>query len=550
MRIATAPLRLVALVSLAVAMAAGSCANTEPVPMLAEPSAPAVTPAVATIKRLTRSQYRNAVRDLLGDVAVPIALEPDAEVDGFLLLGGGTTSVSALGVERYESAAFDLASQALKDTAIAKALVPCAPADDTKADASCVDAFVRSFGRRAFRRPLTDEEAARYTSLATLAGDKLGSFRAGVEFALAGLLESPHFLFRVELGEPVPGAKNPEIRRYSSFEMASRLSFFLWGTTPDDALLDAAARGDLLADDGLAHEVDRMLMSSRARAGLRTFFEERFALYRLDDLVKDTTLFSSMSADLGPDAREETLSSIEEMVFDRDEPYPNLLTRRRTIVNRRLASLYGVPASSLDGFAPVTLPENGARAGLLGNASILALYSHSTATSSTLRGKFTRTALLCATIPPPPADVDTSLPEPSEVLPTLRDRMSEHVTNPVCASCHTFLDPIGLGLENFDAIGRFRQTEQDVLIDASGELDGTSFGDARGLGAAIAQHPDFPACLARHLYRFALGVTETDTDEPLIAWLTERFIADGQRVRPLLRRVVMSDGFRRVKEAP
>ncbi len=537
--------------SLAPALAlfvAAACA-AEDLPQLPELApAPSVIPAAVTVKRLTRSQYTSTIRELLGEVAVPIALEPDAEVDGFLALGGATTSISALGVERYESAAYDVAAQALDNDAIRARILPCEPADATQPDPACAEEVVRSFGLRAFRRPLGEEEIARYTDIAVLAAEKLGSFRDGVEFALAGLLQSPHFLLRVELGEPDPDA--PGRRRYSSYEMASRLAYFLWGTTPDDALLAAASKGELVTTAGLEREADRLLASPRARLGVRTFFEERFALHRLDDLVKDTSVFPSMSADLGPDAREETLASLEELVFDRDEPYPSLMTRRRTIVNRRLASLYGVPASSLDGFAPVTLAEDGPRRGLFGQASILALYSHSTATSSTLRGKFIRTALLCATIPPPPADVDTSLPEPSEVMPTLRDRMAEHVTNPVCASCHTFLDPIGLGLEQFDGLGRFRTTEQGATIDPTGELDGAKFQDARGLGEAVASHPDFAGCLTRHLYRYATGVRERDGDEPLIGWLTERFGASGLRIKPLLREIVLSEGFRFGTEAP
>jgi hypothetical protein len=165
-------------------------------------------------------------------------------------------------------------------------------------------------------------------------------------------------------------------------------------------------------------------------------------------------------------------------------------------------------------------------------------------TSATLRGKFVRTALLCHAVPPPPADVDTSLPEPSGDMPTLRDRVGEHLSNPDCAVCHNILDPIGLGLERFDGIGKFRLTENDVKIDPSGELDGEVWQSARELGEIISRHPSLPGCLTRHLYRYATGMSEDKADRPLIDELTRAFADARYRLVPLLRHIVLSDGFR------
>ncbi len=161
-----------------------------------------------------------------------------------------------------------------------------------------------------------------------------------------------------------------------------------------------------------------------------------------------------------------------------------------------------------------------------------------------------RTVLLCAHIPPPPVNVNTALPEPSDKLPTLRDRMKNHMLDPVCNSCHSFLDPIGLALERFDGIGKFRVREHDVLIDSSGNLDGVAFSDSRGLGQAIAAHPEFARCLARHLYRYAVSRSELAGEDELVDWLGETLKIDGFRLLPLLRRVALSDGFRYAKEAP
>ncbi len=523
----------------------GGCESPPATPVSPLPPAPDVAPSEAVIKRLTRSQYRQTVRDLLGDVAVPNALEPDTVSDGFLAVGASQTSISSLGVDRYESAAFDLAAQAMKPGAARDALVPCAPGGTI--DEACAKTFVASFGRRAFRRPLEGAELARYVALATNASKTLGNFHQGLEFALAGILQSPHFLFRIELGEPDAATGG---LRYSNWELATRLAYFLWNTTPDDALLDAAERGELTDDRSLERIVDAMVASPKTRRGVRNFFDERFGLFRLDDLVKDPSVFPQSSADLGPDAREAVLRTLEELVVDADGDAREMMTSRRAFVNRRLATLYEIPAPVIDGFGATLLPEHGERRGLLGQAGILALYAHATSSSSTLRGKFMRTVLLCGSIPPPPADVDTALPEPSPDLPTLRDRMRQHIEDPNCASCHQSMDPIGLGLETFDGIGRHRLTEQAVMIDTTGDLDGVAFEDPRDLGAAIAVHPEFTRCLSRHLYRYAVGKREQKGEEALIGWLRDALEHEGFRMLPLLKHIAMSDGLRRASEAP
>lgn len=519
--------------SLATGVALSACSTDEQVNKAPRPPIELGQSPVA-IKRLTHTQYHNAVHDLVGeDIAVPISLEPDLAVDGFLAVGAATTSISALGVERYESAAYDIAEQAMEPGDARDALVPCQPS------AACAKQFVETFGRRAFRRPLTEDEVTRYSAIADHAAATLGDFYDGLEFALAGLLISPNFLFRVEVGEQHDGRL-----RYTDHEMATRLAFFLWNTTPDDALLDAADAGELTDPELLAGHVDRMLADERLTEGVRNFFADRFALYALDDLVKDGSVFTETSPELGAFAREETLSTLAHLLLVEQADYRDVFTTRTTFLNRRLASLYGVPAPSLEGFVQTELPADGPRSGLLGHASLLALHAHPVSSSATLRGKFIRIAILCHSVPPPPADVDTSLPEPSEQMPTLRDRVGEHLQNPACATCHNILDPIGLGLEKFDGIGKYRLTENDQPIDASGELDGESWTDARGLGEVISRHPAIPGCLTRHLYRYATGITEDREDDALIAELTTAFVDARHRLRPLLAHVALSDGFR------
>ncbi|APR82423.1 Cellulose-binding domain protein [Minicystis rosea] len=507
----------------------------------------AIDPAPSTIHRLTRTQYTNALHDLLGkDIAVPTALEPDVEVAGFATVGGSIGSVSRRGVEQYETAALKVAEQAMMPGPAREALVGCTPSGP--ADAACAKSFLADFGRRAWRRALDDEEINRLSTLATTAGTTLGDFHQGLSFAVAALLQSPSFLYRVELGTPDP--KKPGVRRYTGYEMASRLSFFLWNSIPDAALLDAAESGGLDDDGGLSMEIDRLLDSPRLGEAMANFFTERFGLAQLDDLSKDSVVFPAMSAELGPAAREETLRLIHQILVEEGGDYRELFTTRRTFVDRKLASLYGVPAPSLDSFGEIELPEKGLRRGLLGHASLLTLYAHPTSSSATLRGKFVRKALLCATIPNPPANVNTALPDPKESGPTLRDRLTVHETQPFCASCHRPMDFIGLGLENFDGLGQVRQTENDALIDPSGDLDGTPFKTPVELGAALAEHPDLGPCLVRHLLRYASAAPETPGEDAELERLSYHFADQGYRLPYLLREIALSPAFRTATESP
>jgi hypothetical protein len=507
----------------------------------------AIDPAPATLHRLTRAQYANALHDLLGaGVVVPTALEPDVDAAGFATVGGSVGSVSRRGVEQYETAAIKVAEQAMMPGPARDALVGCAPGGAV--DAACARSFLGAFGRRAWRRPLAAEELDRVAGVATGAAMTLGDFHAGLGYGVAAILESPNFLYRVELGAPDPAI--PGMRRYTGHELASRLAFFLWNTTPDDALLDAADQGALDDDAGLAREVDRLLASPRARDAVKNFFLERFGLARLDDLSKDSIVFPAMSADLGPAAREETLRLVEQLLLVEDGDYRDLFTTRRTFVDRKLASLYGVPAPSLDSFGEVELPKGGMRRGLLGHASLLALYAHPTSSSATLRGKFVRKALLCATIPNPPANVNTALPDPKHAGPTLRDRLTVHESQSFCASCHKAMDLIGLGLENFDGLGQVRRTENGATIDASGDLDGAHFNGPVELGAAVSAHPDLGSCLARHLLRYASAAPETPGEDAEIKRLAYQFADQGYRLSFLLRAVALSPAFRTATESP
>jgi hypothetical protein len=516
------------------------CREAEDTGTAAVGPAPAVTPAQPALRRLTATQYDNAVTTLFGEgLVMPTSLEPDSEIVGLLSVGAAVNSVSAYGVELYESAAYLIAEQVTEDSAFRANYYPCEPTGP--ADGDCAARLVNAVGRTAWRRPLSAEEIDRLATIITAIGEAEGDFHVGAMYAIAAILQSPSFLYRAEHGEPDPD--DPDRRRLTDFEIATRLSFLLWNTLPDDELLLAAESGELMTSAGLEVQARRMLADERARDGVRNLFTELLRLYELDDLSKDPTVFTHASPDLGPSAREETLLLIEALLLEDDADFRELLTTQRTFVDRRLAALYSIAAPAEDGFGEVWLEKDGGRRGLLGHASVLALHAHATSTSATLRGKFVRTVLLCHEIPPPPGDVDTSIPEADAESPTLRERIASHLEEPACASCHQITDPIGLGLENFDGIGRWRDTENGAVIDASGDLDGATFSSAWQLGAAVARHDDLGRCMTGHVFQYTMGHPIEEGEEALVDWLSESFAGSGYSFQELLIQTILSESF-------
>ncbi len=509
--------------------------------------APAVQAGTPTLRRLTTTQYQATLVDLFGPtLIVPTALEPDVPVDGMVSIGAAVAGLSARGVEQYEDAAWDVAAQ-LVDPSVAERVYSCRGAGVV--DEACAREIVSGFGQRVYRRPLTPAEVDALVAVAASAGETFGSFDVGIQYAVGAMLQSPAFLYRVELGEPDPDA--PGARRYTSWEMASRLSYLLWQTMPDDALLDAAASGAVVTEAGLAEAVDRLLADPRARTGVRALFQDILQLGDdLDAVSKDPFVYNAWSVDLIASAREQTLREIEALVVDDDADWRSLLISQRTFVDRRLAALYGVEAPVIDGFGEVELPAAGGRRGLLGHASFLLLKSHATTTSVTRRGLYIQERLLCTDLPDPPAGLNTAIPEPSEDAPTMRDRVEVHLTVPECAACHELMDPLGLGLETFDGVGQWRTTENGVTIDASGALAGVPFADAWSLAQVVHDNPALSPCLALHIFEAATGRVPSAGEEEWMAWHTDGFADEGHRVRWLLRDLLLSPAFRQVGVVP
>ena len=500
------------------------------------------TPQSPVMQRLTREQYVNAIRDILGEeIVIAGGLEPDLASNGFLTVGAAASITSPRGVEQYEASATSIAAQAMSNAEVVDRIFNCEPAGEV--DDACARETLRTLGRRVYRRTLTSAELDRLTNIAAVAGDTVDDFYEGFSYALAAMLQSPNFLYRVEAGEADPAGG----RRYTSDEIASRLSFLLWNTTPDDELLDAAEDDALVTDAGLQQQALRLLSDELARDGVGNLFTEYLQLYELEHLSKDPTIFVHMSTEVGDFAREETLRLINDLVFDRDVDFREFYVADYTFINRKLAAIYNVPAPAREGFARAELDEAGGRRGFMGQLSFLALHSHPTNSSPTLRGRFIRETLLCGTVPPPPSNVDTSIPEPSPDARTLRDRLEQgHLNVPNCASCHLLMDPLGLGFENFDSLGRWRDTENDALIDASGDLDGEEFADAWEFGDLVANHRNLALCITRNVYRYASGRIESFEEARVVEGLAERFEKGGFQIQELLFGFIMSPGFRQV----
>jgi Protein of unknown function (DUF1592)/Protein of unknown function (DUF1588)/Protein of unknown function (DUF1595)/Protein of unknown function (DUF1585) len=502
-------------------------------------------PAPAVLPRLTAEQYRNSLALVLAPGLPAVALEPDTNPYLFFNIGATTTTLSELGTQLYEEAADEITQSIFDDPARRLALVGCEPAAPGD---QCVQGFLEDFGRRAYRRPLTPDELLRWQQVTVdLATPDAWE---GLRLAVAGMLQSPYFVYRVELGEPDP--ERPDRLRYTSHEMASRLSFLLWNTTPDDTLLDAAAAGDeLLTAEGLVAHAERMLADPRASAAIQGFFAQYFDLGRLDGIARDPTVYPMFSSTLPASMRTEVQLLVDDFVFRRDADFRGIFGTRNTFVNEELAMLYGVeaPGASPIAFVPVELPANGPRAGMLTLGAFLMMNAHETEPSPTRRGKYVRERVLCQTVMPPPDDVDTNIPEEAGEAQTLRERLEQHANNPACAGCHSFVDPPGYLFESFDSIGVFRTVDKDGYpIDSTGDLDGVPLGSATELGPLLAQDPRVGKCVVEQLFRHAQGRLETDAESDILADLDDHFAADGYRFKQLLLTLVTHEGFRTLAE--
>jgi hypothetical protein len=499
-----------------------------------------------TMRRLTAEQYRNAIEDAFGkSVEVSGRFEPDSRRDGLNALGASLVAVTPSGFEQYEAMARKIADQVTSPELRAD-ILPCEPAASDAADNGCTTQVIRQFGRVLLRRPMETGDIEARTALAEVATAEQQDFYAGLRLALISLMVTPDFLFRIEQADPAPLPDQPNRLVLTDLSLASKLSYFLWNRGPDEELLAAAERGELADQEKFALQVDRMLASDHLSDGVRAFFEDVFTFDLFDDLDKDVTHYPLFNNNLAADAREQTLRFIVDQLVTQQADYRSLFTSREIPMTRSLGPIYGVPVRSVEGWEDATVPAGQPRAGLLSHASFAMLFSHPGRSSPTLRGVFMREALLCQVIPEAPADVDFTqfVQDVATVHRTARDRLEVHSTQASCHKCHVLTDPIGLGLENLDGIGKFRAAENEAPIDASGDFDGVLFANASELGQAFADNELIGACLVQNLYRYAVGRTQTNGERPLLRHLEDTFIEQGQQLPGLMRHIATSEAFR------
>ena len=433
------------------------------------------------------------------------------------------------------------------DTPSRRRIFTCTPADAADAEAACATEILSTLARRAYRRPVTGADVAVLLQFFE-EGRSGADFDAGIEMALQRLLVSPEFLLRVERD---PEGRDPEGRDadwpylVSDLELASRLSFFLWSSLPDDALIDAAAAGTLREPAVLESHVRRMLADPRAESLVTNFAAQWLYLRNLTAVSPDFIVFPDFDETLRRALRRETELFFESIVRE-DRNALDLLTADYTFVNERLAKHYGLPGIYGSHFRRIALPPDSPRGGLLGHGSILAVTGYATRTSPVVRGKWVLENLLGTPPPPPPPNVPPLSEEKSDAVLSMRERMVEHRRNPVCASCHAQMDPVGLSLENFDAIGRWRTlTEGFAPIDASGSLpDGTTFDGVAGLRQALVSRADqFVRTLTEKLLTYGLGRAVEHYDQPAVRAVERAAARDDYRFSSIVLGIVNSTPF-------
>jgi hypothetical protein len=500
------------------------------------------------LARLSHKQWENTVKDLLRLSAVTnltsgfIAEPSRATFDN----NGGTLQIAAPQWTDYQRAAETLAERITKDAAaLARMLPPNLPAEG---DAR-VRAFMERFGLRAYRRPLTEAELTAHVDLFKKGADLVGSGDAwndGVHVVLATMLQSPHFLYRIEVGAgPATNGRVP----LDDYEVASRLSYALTGSMPDDMLFAAAAAKQLTTKDGVLAQAKRLLNTQAlVQATVEDFHAQLLHTSKYEFINKDEKRFPEWKSGLGRDMRDESRRFVRDVVFTQDKGLHELLTAPYSVVNQRLAPVYGLdPATFTATDARKVMLEGDKRAGLLTQLGFLAAHADAREPSTILRGAFVSLDLLCVEMPPPP-DEAAALPSPMGGK-TNRQRVEAHTEGPLCAGCHVpYINPAGFAFENFDALGRWRTTDNNLPVNAAGKMildgDERSFNGPVEFARLIASSRQAHECYARNWLEYLYGRDlDHKADAALIAEVGLRSLRGGASVKSLLLDLIATDAF-------
>ncbi len=488
-----------------------------------------------SIRRLSHSQYNATVRALLGDNSQPANRFPQEDFIHGFKNQAEAQGISPLQAEAYAKAAEQLAASAFRGGDLRGLLPGEAGANE------CAEAFVRQFGLRAFRRPLTASELRVYVRLFLQSAGPQANRLAGAQMVVETMLQSPNFLFRVQRGTS---------GTVSEYELASRLSYLLWDTMPTDELLHAAEQGRMSVPGQVEMLARQMLDDPRARIAMEEFLAQWLRFDRVLTATRDRRRYADFTTETATAMVEETRRLFNHLVWD-DRNFMEFFTADYTFVNADLARLYGLSQPETD-YALVRYPVDSGRSGVLGHGSFLVATSKPSETSPTERGLFVRNQFLGQEVPPPPPGVNTALPEITEDKPmTNRERLQIHLNSEACSSCHRLIDPIGFGFEQYNAVGGFEAQELSGSTNESGNaevgyirgIENSAFSTPKQLGDILANNQACQRCIVKQLFRYAFGRAETASDQPVIDDMLKQFRDSGFRFRELLIALVTSDLF-------
>jgi hypothetical protein len=511
----------------------GGGAGTTP-----DPGGGAITPADLSsrrVRRLTRAEYGNTLKDLLGvGKDYGAALPADAVVNGF------DNNADALAIDSLFADTTRLNAEEIAASFDVRNKVPCTDGE------ACARKFVQSFGAKALRRPVRDDEVESYAKL--YAATSSAGFESGIRAIVEAMLQSPSFLYKTELGAQAGGEY-----ALTAYEIASELSYLFWRTMPDDALFQAAASGELTKPEVVAREAARLFDSPRSRAMTDAFVEQWLEIDRLAQAEKDAKAYPEFNTGVRNDMRGETLAFFDAIARDGQGSLATLFNADYSYLTPALAQFYGVTigqGQAVNGF--VKTPTGASRGGILTHGSILTTEATPTAANPVRRGKLVRVRVLCQDVPPPPPGLLGKIPPLDPTKPN-RPRFAEHESNPSCAGCHRLLDPIGFGFERFDGVGRLL----GGTVDATGEIVGWNGGDGkfdgvRELETKLASSADVQACFVRQWLRYGLGASDTASADAEVDRLGGVFQQGGANVRALVTSLTQAKSFytRNAEEIP
>lgn len=497
------------------------------------PMGPVGTP----IRRLTQFEYNNTLRDL---AKAPATELPAEDLGNLFGNDAATQSVPLSLVTAYNASAATIAASLTAPAQIAS-LASCAASPAAANEASCARTVVESFVPKAYRRPLVAGEADALVQLFQNIRTSGQTFASSLAAVIEAVLQGPEFLYKPEFGAPADGRS--DVLRVTDTEMAVRLSYLFWGSMPDDILVAAAAAGELHTPDQVKAQATRLLADKKSRDVVRYFFDFLLPIQGLSALQRDPKEYPKFNATIGGLMRTEVETLLEKEVFGGSGTWPGILTAPYTYVNADLANYYGFSGPTGTEFVKVPL-DGVKRGGLLTLGGIVAGPVHSNKTNPVTRGSLVVKKLMCQTIPLPTGDIAAMVKPPAEdSAPTARERYSMHSANAVCHGCHINMDPVGFALENLDAVGQWRDQENNVTIDASGDspLLGTFNGPVE-LGKKLAESEIAQACFARRWVDFGYARTTEDGNCSMLS-VQQQFKAAGYNIQQLLVDLTQTDDF-------